>query len=393
VDAKGKIVAYVFGAPPRFEATMRAHYSSGVIKAANAVAHGALGMVLLYSPALEELYPFKDRVRDLVFPEKRWMDAQGRPNDYFPELRGTAVMNMAAAAKVFQGSGKSADEIYAAAKSGRPSSLALPVSARIRVVSKLEDIHSPNVVARLKGSDSKLSDEYVVYTAHLDHLGIGEAVNGDKIYNGALDNASGSACLLEVARAYSRMKPRARRSILFVSVTGEEDGLLGSAYFAHHPTVAKDHLVADINVDANLALLWPIADVTARGREHSTLGAAVREAGARLNFQVSPDPLPELVLFIRSDQYSFVKEGIPAVLLSTGIKSSNPKIKPDEILPMWMRTLYHKPQDDMNQRFDFESGAKFTRYCFLVGYVVARQDERPTWNPGDFFGEQYGNRH
>jgi Zn-dependent M28 family amino/carboxypeptidase len=288
---------------------------------------------------------------------------------------------------------KISQEIYAAVKNGQPSSLALPASAKIRIVSKVEDLSSPNVVARLQGSDAKLRDEYVVYSAHLDHLGIGEPVNGDKIYNGALDNASGSACLLEIAQAYSQMKPRPRRSILFVSVTGEEDGLLGSAYFAHYPTVAKDHLVVDINLDGNLALLWPIADVTARGSEHSTLGAAVSETASRMNFEVSPDPFPELVLFIRSDQYTFVKEGIPAVLLSTGIKSSNPKIKPEEILPRWMQTTYHKPQDDMSQPFDFESGAKFARYSFLVGYVVGREDENPTWNPGDFFGEHYGKKH
>ncbi|HEY6369562.1 MAG TPA: M28 family peptidase [Candidatus Sulfotelmatobacter sp.] len=257
IDAKGKIVAYVFGAPPRFEATLRAHYTSGVVKTANAAAHGAVGTIVLYSPALEGLYPFKERVRDMVFPNRRWLDAQGRPNDYFPELRGTVTLSMEAAAKVFEGSGKSAEEIYAAVKSGEPTSFALPVSAKIKLVTKLEDIHSPNVVARLPGSDPKLRDEYVVYTAHLDHLGIGEAVKGDKIYNGALDNASGSACLLEIARAFSQTKPRLRRSILFVSVTGEEEGLLGSAYFAHYPTVAKDRLVADLNVDGNLALLFP----------------------------------------------------------------------------------------------------------------------------------------
>jgi hypothetical protein len=388
---KGKVVAYVYGAPRQFESTLRAHYSSRVTKAENAAAHGAVGMILLDSPALEHLYPFNDRVKDLAFPDMRWLNAQGQPNDYFPELRGAAILSMEATSRMFEGSGKSAEEIYAAAKEAKPSPLTLQVIVKIRLISKLEDIHSPNVVARLQGSDPKLRDEHVVYTAHLDHLGIGEPVKGDKIYNGALDNASGSACLLEIARAYGQMKPHPRRSILFVSVTGEEEGLLGSDYFAHYPTVAKDSLVANINMDG-AALLWPIEDVIARGGEHSTLGAAVHEAAARLKIDVSPDPHPEQVLFIRSDQYSFVKQGIPSVFPHPGIKSSNPKITPDEIRATWLATIYHKPQDDMSQPFDFESGAKFARYNFLLGYVVAQQNERPEWNPSDFFGELYGKK-
>jgi len=392
VETKGKIVAYIFGAPPRFEPTMRAHYSSREVKAANAAAHGAVGRILLDSPALEQFYPFKDQVSDLSFPDMRWLDAQGQPNDYFPELGSTAILSMGATARVFEGSGKSTEEIYAAAKDGKPASFTLPITAKIKTVSKFEQLRSPNVVAYLRGSDPILREEYVVYTAHLDHLGVGEPVNGDRIYNGALDNASGSACLLEIARAYSRMNPRPRRSILFVSVTGEEEGLLGSDYFAHNPIVAKNALVADINIDGNPALLWPIEDVTALGAENSTLGTSAHEAAARLKVDLSPDPRPERVLFIRSDQYSFVKQGVPSVFLSTGIKSSDPKIKADEIIAKWIANIYHKPQDDMSQIFDFESGAKFARYGFLVGYVVAQRNEKPAWNPRDFFGEHYGQK-
>jgi len=392
VDTKRKVVAYLFGAPPRFETAIRAHYSDGVTKAGNAAAHGAVGVIRLDSPALEQLYTFKHRVSDLAFPDMRWLDAQNNPNDYFPELHGEATLSMEATARVFEGSGKSPEEIYAVADRGKPLSFPLQLTAKIKIVSKHEDIHSPNVVARLKGSDPKLQEEYVVYTAHLDHLGIGEPVNGDKIYNGALDNASGSASLLEIARAYSQMKPRPRRSILFVSVTGEEAGLLGSDYFAHHPTVAKDRLVADINIDGNAALLWPIEDVVARGGEHSTLGTSANEAAARLKLDASPDPHPERVFFIRSDQYSFVKQGIPSVFPAAGMKSNNPKIRPEEIITTWRLSKYHRPGDDMSQPFDFESGAKFARFCFLLGYVVAQQDAKPAWNPGDFFGDQYGKK-
>ena len=390
IDAKGKIVAFVSGAPPQLEPTMRAHYSSGAMKAMNAAAHGAVGAIMLDSSAGEQIYPFKERVSDLSFPSMRWLDAKGQPNGYFPELRGAVFLSMEATASVLQGSGKSPAEIFAAAKEGKPSSMALPVTAKMEIVSKFRELRSPNVVARVPGSDPKLRDEYIVYTAHLDHLGIGQPVNGDRIYNGAIDNASGSACLLEIARAYSKMQPRPRRSILFVSVTAEEAGLLGSDYFAHYPTVAKDLLIANINIDGNLALLWPIEDVIARGSEHSTLGLTVREAAARLNLDVSPDPFPELVLFIRSDQYSFVKQGIPSVFPSAGTKSSDPNVKPQQIITKWRQTTYHKPQDDMNQPFDFESGAKYARYNFLLGYLIAQKTEKPAWNSGDFFGEHYG---
>jgi len=388
LETKGKIVAYVYGAPTSFESAIRAHYTSSAIKAANAAAHGAVGTILLDSPALENLYPFEVRVRDLTIPDLRWLDVQGRPNNYFPQIRGTAILSMKATAVVFEGSGKSIGEIYAAVQAGKPSSLPLPLIARMKVVSRHEDGHSPNVVARLRGSDEQLRDQHVVYTAHLDHLGIGEPVNGDKIYNGALDNAAGSACLLEIARAFTELKPPPRRSIIFLSVTGEEEGLLGSDYFAHYPTVAKDNVVADINMDG-AALLWPMEDITVHGSEHSTLGLAAHKAANRMNIDVSPDPRPEQVFFIRSDQYSFVKQGVPSVFAMSGLKSSDPNIKPSEIITKWRKTVYHTPQDDMNQTFNFVSGAKYARYNFLLGYFIAQQTERPTWNPGDFFGDHY----
>jgi Zn-dependent M28 family amino/carboxypeptidase len=159
--------------------------------------------------------------------------------------------------KLLAGSGKTADALLAAARESKTASFELPVTARIHLVTQLEDLRSPNVVALLRGSDPPLRNEYVVYTAHSDHLGISEPVNGDNIYNGALDNASGTACLLEIAKAFSRANPRPRRSILFVSVTGEEAGLLGSDYFAHYPTVPKNALVADINMDS-AAMLGPL---------------------------------------------------------------------------------------------------------------------------------------
>jgi len=245
-------------------------------------------------------------------------------------------------------------------------------------------------VAKLEGSDPALRNECVVFTAHLDHLGIGQAVNGDNIYNGALDNASGSAILLEIARAFASMKERPRRSLLFVAVNGEEEGLLGSDYFAHYPTVAKSAIVANVNMDED-DMLWPLKDIIPFGAEHSSLDEVVHEAAARLHLGISPDPMPEEVVFIRSDQYSFVKQGIPAVFPVAGFKSDDPKIDPAKIFGKWEQERYHQPSDDMNQpNLDFEQAAKFARFNLLVGYMVAQKTERPTWKRGDFFGERYG---
>jgi hypothetical protein len=391
VDVKGKIVAMLFGAP-NFETSLKAHYSSSSVKLANAVAHGAVGVIVLNDPVFEKLYPYEEQVRDLAWPQLRWLDAQGKPNDYYPQLRGEAFLNMEATKRFFAGSGHTAEEVYAAMKAGKPHSFAMGMTARIHNATKLEDIKSQNIVAKLEGSDPQLKNEYVVFSSHLDHLGVGEAVNGDKIYNGALDNASGSACLLEIARAMSRLNPRPRRSMLFVSVTGEEAGLLGSDYFAHYPTVAKSAIAANVNMDED-QMLWPLRDIIPFGAEHSSLDEVVHEAAARMHLGVSPDPMPDEVVFIRSDQYSFVKQGIPAVFPVPGFKADDTRIDPPKIFAKWEETTYHHPNDDMNQPgLDFGEAARFARFNLLVGYMVAQANERPTWKKGDFFGEHYGKR-
>jgi hypothetical protein len=389
IDVKGKIVAVIFGAPPAFESSVHAHYSSSEVKAENAVAHGAVGLIRLDDPALERLYSFQKRVRDLAFPGMWWLDEKGQPNDYYPELKGRASFSMAATKKIFDGSPHTADEVFAAAKAGKVLSFELPVTAKIHDVTTLGNLRGTNVAAKLTGSDPALAGQCVVLTAHLDHLGIGTPVKGDKIYNGALDNASGSAILLETARAFARMNPRPRRSIIFLAVTGEEKGLLGSDFFAHYPIVEKKAVVANVNMDEDL-MLWPLKDIVAYGAEHSSLGSVVNEAAKRLNLTISPDPAPEEVIFIRSDQYSFVKQGVPSVFPVAGFKSDDPKVNPEAIFKNWEQTRYHQPQDDMNQPgLDFMAAAGYARFVFLCGWTIAQKTERPTWNSGDFFGEHY----
>ncbi len=391
VDVKGKIVAALYGAP-KFQSALKAHYSATWVKQKNAAAHGAVGYITINDATLEGMYPFAERVRDLALPQFRWLDAQGRANNYYPELQATAVLSMAASKRFFEGSRHSVDDVYAAAKAGKLTSFALPIVAKIDSATQWKDVRSPNVAAKLEGSDPELKNEYVVYTAHLDHLGVGTPVQGDGIYNGALDNASGSAVMLEIARAFSRMNPKPRRSTLFVAVTGEESGLLGSDYFAAHPTVTRDSIVADINTDED-QMLWPLRDIVAYGAEHSTLDAVVQQATQRLQLVESPDPFPDEVDFIRSDQYSFVKQGIPAMMLSAGLKSDDPAIDPAKISKQWEETRYHQPQDDMQQPgLNFDAATTYARLAFLCGYLVAQETERPRWNSGDFFGEEFGKK-
>jgi Zn-dependent M28 family amino/carboxypeptidase len=308
---------------------------------------------------------------------------------YYPELRAYGAVSMEAVKRLLSGSGHTAAEIDAGVKAGKLSAFPLTGVAEIHTVTRRAPLHSPNVVARLEGSDPQLRAEHVVYTAHLDHLGVSTPVKGDSIYNGALDNASGTAEILEIARAFSRLPTRPRRSLLFVAVTGEEEGLLGSDYFASNPTVPRGSIVADINIDEDL-MLWPLRDVVALGAEHSTLAAAVERAATRLKVGVGPDPAPEQVYFIRSDQYSFVRQGIPSIDLEAGFGSDDPNIKPAEISDRWDANLYHSPQDDMQQPgLDFEAAAALTRVGFLCGLYVAQQTERPRWNSGDFFGATF----
>ena len=388
-DVRGKIVVYLSGAPAKFPPTLRAYFSSGPVKAAAAASHGAIGMLQMLTLEDEKRQPWQFRVNQFRFPAIRWLDANGVPNDARPEIRGQATLSRSGAEALFAGAPKSLDDVLASASAGQASAFPLSATAKLRTVSRHTPLESPNVLGMLHGSDPKLRDEYVVYTAHADHLGIGRPVDGDAIYNGMLDNASGTAALLEVARAFASLSRPPKRSVLFVVVTGEEAGLLGSDFFAHSPTVPLERIVANVNIDG-IPGLYPLRDVVPFGAEHSSLGEVVRQSANRLELEVSPDPMPEEVFFIRSDQYSFVRQGVPAVFLTEGFKTGDPKLDGGALTRQWLQTRYHTPKDDVTQPFDYNPGAKFAQLNFLIGYQIAQQSQRPTWNKGDFFGEKFG---
>jgi hypothetical protein len=393
VDVRGKIVAQLFGAPASFPHSQRAFYSSQALKAENAAAHGAVAILTFLTPERAKMWPWDWIVPQSKMGEMCWLDEEGAPRadciGVVPQIRGRALLSRAGAEALFTGASQSLDEVFGAAEAGKPPVFDLPVEAKIRTVTRHKRTESPNVAAVLRGSEPLLREEYVVFTAHLDHLGVGEPVEGDSIYNGAVDNASGVAVLLEVARAFASLPQPPWRSILFLAVTGEEKGLLGSEYFAQYPTVPLKSIVANINIDSavmNRALL----DVVAYGAEHSTLGRVVEQAAGQTGVEVSPDPQPEEVIFIRADQFSFVREGVPAVFVIGGFETGDPQLDGAAIMKEWWQTVYHMPKDDFNQPLNFEAGAKLAQVNFLIGYYVATKRQRPTWNPRDFFGEKFG---
>ena len=388
IDVEGKIVAYLTGAPPAFPSNERAYYSSGATKQSEAVSRGAVGI-------LSFTYPGDPRFRWEVnlARSKRgsfaWLDDDGNPNRGDLAILGSASLNHPAARALFAGAPKPIEEAFSAAAESTPQAFDLATRVSISTTSSHRRVDSWNVIARLEGSDPVLRDEHVVYVAHVDHFGIGVEVDGDAVYNGAHDNASGTSIVLEIARAFASLPTRPRRSVLFLIATAEEWGLLGSDYFVENPTVPRSSLVASCALDMPF-LFHPLRDIVPYGAEHSTLASPVGAASEHLGLAIGPDPIPEQVLFIRSDHFSFVRRGIPSLFIKSGFETGDPTLDGGAINTAFRQNLYHTPFDEVGQGFDFEAGAAHARVNFLTGYIIAQETARPAWNPGDFFGELFG---
>lgn len=392
IDVDGKLIAYFTGGPSSLPGPERAYYSSTEVRYAEAVRRGAIGAIALRSRLAEKDYPW-DRVRRTTGqqPGMAWVDPDtGRAADFFTEIRAYATLSPAAAERLFASAPLSFSEALDAADAARPASTPLGVEASLSLRTDHDRLESPNVIGIVPGSDPRLSGEYVVFTAHLDHSGIGEPLgdSDDRIYNGAYDNAIGVALMLETARAISASPPR--RSVMFIALTGEEDGLIGSDYFVHFPTVPIESVVANVNLDMPL-FLFPVADLIDFGAAHSTLKEPMTAAARAEGFRLVPDPRPEENVFRRSDQYSFVKRGIPASYLDTGFRSSDPATDGEAVVRDHMTNHYHMPSDDLTRPVDWDSARRFARANARVGLLVANADRRPAWNEGDFFGERFAN--
>ncbi len=286
------------------------------------------------------------------------------------------------AAKFLAGSGHTLEELNQLVADRKPlPTFPLPGTLHAQATPTRTAIDSENVIGIFQGSDPRLKNEYVVMSAHLDHLGVGRPVNGDSIYNGAMDDASGVASVIEIARLLKQSGLKTKRSVLFMTQTAEEKGELGSKYFAAHPTVPFGSIVADINLDMFLPL-YPLKVIEVQGLAESSLGDTVRLAAKDQGVDVQTDREPEQNRFIRSDQYSFIKRGIPSLAFKFGYEFGSPQ---EQIRRAWVRDVYHKPNDDLKQPVDTEAAATFDRVIMGLLQRVADDPARPTWNADSFF--------
>lgn len=389
LDLRGKIAVMLPDAPATFDNDLRAYYSSQQTKREAVAERGAIGTLLVLTPDALAGHPWEHQAANWERPGMRLIDDDGSIVDGLPQLRAGAVVNATAADLVFADTGRTAAELFNAVKQGSSKGFDLPGTIAIAGRSHSRRVMSRNVVATLPGSDPTLAGEHLVNTAHLDHLGSGIAVDGDSIYNGALDNALGVAVMLETARELQQLPAKPKRSSLFIALTAEEHGLLGARWFTHRPTVPASSLVANINIDMPM-LTAPTTDVVPIGIEHSSLRAAVEDAARDIGVQVSADPFPEEVVFIRSDQYAFVRAGIPAVYLDGGVTGVNSEQDPKRAITWFLRSCYHKPCDQVDLPIHYGDAARLARLSARINQIVADAPARPQWNPGNFFGTRFG---
>ena len=388
-DVKGKIVVCLNGAPASFPSNERAYFSSAS-KLTEAIRRGAVGVITIGPPAASRS-AWDAAVRRTKQGSFKWLNNSSKPVNANDELKASVSFNSAAAEKLFTNSGKTFQTIYQNAKDNISVSFPLKVEAQIKVKTKHSFVEGSNLIGILPGSDPILKDEHVVYAAHLDHFGIAAPMKGDSIYNGAHDNASGVSILLGIAKAFRSIAPP-KRSIIFAVVTGEEYGLLGSDYFINNAPVNAENIVANLSIDMPF-FFHPIFDIVPYGVQHSSLSREVDKATAILNLKISPDPFPEQVVFIRSDHYSFIRKGIPSLFIKSGFMT----VKEDTVNRAksyvgWRSTIYHTPQDDMTQAFNFDAATVHVKVNFLIGYFVSNATTRPKWNENDFFGGKFGRR-
>ena len=376
LDLKGKIAVILSGSPADIPTALAAHYQWAGERWKLFREAGAIGIITIPNPASMDI-PWSRMSLNRAHPQLDLADSE------FHELAGQKValtFNPARAETLFAGSGHTFLELADLAKDRKPLPrfpLLVSLASQARVEKR--EVESDNVIAELPGNDPKLRNEFVVLSAHIDHLGIGEPINGDRIYNGAMDNGSGVALLLDMAA--SLRKEKLRRSILFVFVTAEEKGLLGSKYFAARPTVDPKSMVADINVDMFLPIV-PLTVLKVKGLAESDLGDSATRAAEFFGVRVQPDLQPLRNSFIRSDQYNFVRHGIPSLNMEIGFVPDSPEQK---IFKDWLTNHYHAPSDDINQPVDLAAAALYEEIMRKLLISVANDNARPQWKADSFF--------
>src|SRR5262245_2069769 len=379
LNLKGAIVVYINATPRTLPGPLQAHFGSAAERWKMYKAAGAIGTVSIANPKSMDV-PWARSTLSRAQPSMALADAS------LDETGGQQIsvtMNPARADKLFEGSGQTFAELIALVDAGKPvPGFALPSRLKATIKAERGDVESQNVAGTLRGSDPKRRDEFVVVSAHLDHLGTAEPpVNGDRVYNGAMDNASGVAALLEIAARLHDAGTKPARSILFVAVTAEEKGLLGSRYFASHPTVARTAIVANVNIDMFLPL-FPLKTLMVLGLDESDLGGDIRAVAKDQGVGVQADPEPQRNRFVRSDQYSFIREGIPSLSMKVGYEEKSPEA---EIARKWTAERYHSVTDDLGQPIDLSAGDKYVDILRAIAVRIADRPDRPHWNGTSFF--------
>ena len=378
LDLQGKVVVYISGSPEDIPSALSAHSQTPMERNKTLRAAGAIGVIRILNPSAMDA-PWARLASNRTSAAMQLADPKMQDST---DIKVALTFNPASAEKLFVGSGHSFAEIEALAKDRKPLPrfpLVTTLKAHAAIDSKI--IESDNVIGKLSGTDPVLKNQYVVLSAHIDHLGIGAPINGDSIYNGAMDNGSGSALLLDIAARLRAHPEKLRRSVLFVFVTAEEKGLLGSRYFAAHPTVDARSMVADINTDMFLPIV-PLKTLLVLGIDESSLGARAAAVAQSLGVHPIPDPMPLRNIFIRSDQYSFVLHGIPSVMMSCWAEPGTPD---EHVLETWLSTRYHAPSDDVNQPVNLQAAALFEEIVLRLLSDTANADQRPRWNDNSFF--------
>jgi Zn-dependent M28 family amino/carboxypeptidase len=383
VDVKGKVLLMLVNEPPSddpkfFKGKALTYYGRWVYKYEQAARKGAVGAILIHKTDMAS-YPW-DVVRNSDSGEKSYLKLDGSP-----KLQVASWIHLDAARGLAAMAGLDLDKMMADARSRDFRAVLLSVKLQAHMVSKVRPFESNNVIAMLPGSDAKLKTEAVLYTAHYDHLGIRPEMPGDNIYNGADDNASGCGILLELAHAYGTAAQKPRRSILFASVTAEEQGLLGSEYLGKHPPVPAGKIALDLNYD-DIPPLGSPEEVEISGSERTTFYPTVQALAQEFRLAIRPDSHPEAGYYYRSDHFSLARVGIPSFSISEGLKyKGHDMMWGLEQANEYTEKHYHQPSDEYHPDMDFTGDAVMARFGFALGWEAASQPKVVGWEKGDEF--------
>ena len=378
IDLEGKVAVYLTGGPESLTGPLRAHVRSTEERWKHMRAAGAVGQIYLPNPKHIDIPWERSKLNRLTAT----VTLADPGLDRTPDRQVLIIFNPEYVDLLFEGTEHTYESLLALADSKEVlPRFDLPLRVRATNAHDRKNLTSDNVVGIVRGSDPELADEFVVLTGHLDGLGIGGAVDGDSIYNGAMDNSSGIATMIEIARAIQEENISLKRSLMLLAVTGEEHGLLGSKAYAMNPSVEAGQIVANLNMDMYQPII-PFAKLITYGVDESDLGDLMPAITQKHGVEMQPDPEPERNIFVRSDQYSFIKTGVPALSFKFGAEPGSPEAK---VLKDWLTYRYHAPADDLDQPVDKEAAVQFTRMLLDLCIEVANAPERPRWKPESFF--------